>query len=284
MSDDRGKQLNMQGIPFEVGKIYNRQLDIHGAYKGQSRSGIVTPGEAPFVFLFTGSAGHKYGYADKWTDDGVLQYVGEGQEGDMEFVRGNKAIRDHSENGKDLLVFGALGKGEGVRFLGQFSCASWEYGRGPDINGNDRRIIVFHLIPFEGLVEPPNQIIGTDNSLDLLRAKAYEASKSAIEGSSSGARSVYYKRSQDVRTYVLVRAHGICEACLRSAPFNRLDGTPYLEPHHTRRVSDGGPDHPLWVGAICPNCHREIHHGEKGRELNTKLQEYIKRIEQRDDA
>src|ERR1700746_1774493 len=23
-----------------------------------------------------------------------------------------------------------------------------------------------------------------------------------------------------------------------------------------RRLSDGGPDHPRWVVAVCPNCHR----------------------------
>jgi 5-methylcytosine-specific restriction enzyme A len=56
----------------------------------------------------------------------VYLYMGEGQVGDMEFRSGNKAIRDHAANGKDLLLFKALGKGQGYRFLGQFACASWE--------------------------------------------------------------------------------------------------------------------------------------------------------------
>lgn len=38
-----------------------------------------------------------------------------------------------------------------------------------------------------------------------------------------------------------------------------------------RRLSDGGPDHPRWVAAICPNCHRHIHHGEAGPKLNEEL-------------
>lgn len=46
---------------------------------------------------------------------------------------------------------------------------------------------------------------------------------------------------------------------IKAAPFQRKDGTPYLEPHHIQRLADEGPDHPKWVGAVCPSCHREIH-------------------------
>jgi 5-methylcytosine-specific restriction protein A len=83
----------------------------------------------------------------------------------------------------------------------------------------------------------------------------------------------YHRRSAAVRMYVLARADGTCESCNSPAPFCREDGTAYLEPHHTRRLSDGGPDHPRWVGAVCPNCHREIHHGAEGKEKNTRLQQ-----------
>ena len=44
------------------------------------------------------------------------------------------------------------------------------------------------------------------------------------------------------------------------------NGTPYLGPHHTTRVSDGGPDHPRFVGAVCLACHRELHFGMGGEE------------------
>ena len=39
----------------------------------------------------------------------------------MEFVRGNRAIRDHALDGKDLHLFQALGKGEGYRYVGRFA-------------------------------------------------------------------------------------------------------------------------------------------------------------------
>jgi 5-methylcytosine-specific restriction protein A len=82
-----------------------------------------------------------------------------------------------------------------------------------------------------------------------------------------------------VKDYVLARAGGICELCKKAAPFLRPNGEPYLEPHHSRRLSDGGPDHPRWVGAICPTCHRNIHYGKEGEILNAKLEEALALIE-----
>jgi 5-methylcytosine-specific restriction protein A len=81
-----------------------------------------------------------------------------------------------------------------------------------------------------------------------------------------------YERSREIRTYVLARANGHCEACLHPAPFLALGGNPYLEPHHIRRLGDGGPDDPRFMAALCPNCHRQIHHGADGRGMNERLQ------------
>ena len=72
---------------------------------------------------------------------------------------------------------------------------------------------------------------------------------------------------------------GRCEACERPAPFTTTTGEPYLEPHHIRRLSDGGPDDPRYVAALCPNCHREVHHGINGRHKNERLIEAIGRKE-----
>ena len=75
-----------------------------------------------------------------------------------------------------------------------------------------------------------------------------------------------------MHTYVLRRADGTCEGCGDPAPFNkRATGRPYLEPHHIRRRADAGPDHPRWIIALCPNCHRRVHYGENGTDYNEKL-------------
>jgi hypothetical protein len=114
-------------MDFEVGRVYDRQRDIHARFGGQAQGGISTPTGCPAIFLFTGESGERYGYSDDWGGDDVFLYTGEGQEGDMLFVRGNKAIRDHVSNGKDLLLFRAIRKGQGYRYLGQFICTSWEF-------------------------------------------------------------------------------------------------------------------------------------------------------------
>ena len=78
-------------------------------------------------------------------------------------------------------------------------------------------------------------------------------------------------RSQAVRRYALRRAEGTCEGCGLPAPFVTPEGEPYLEVHHLRRLSDGGPDHPAHVAALCPNCHRRCHHAGDARSFNGEV-------------
>lgn len=80
-----------------------------------------------------------------------------------------------------------------------------------------------------------------------------------------------YERSQVVKAYVLARANGVCETCREPAPFEKPNGEPYLEAHHVFRMSDEGMDTPDAVAAICPTCHRRIHHGRDGDEYNRRL-------------
>jgi 5-methylcytosine-specific restriction protein A len=219
-------------------------------------------------------------HRDGWNEDRVYLYTGEGQVGDMQWVRGNRAIRDHLADGKDLLMFENLSKGKGVRFIGCFACASWETRTGPDLRGNDREVIVFHLLRQEDSdVEPTAEPTTSGLSLEELRRRAMQSSSTPPERDTKLTRRRYYQRSEDVRAYVLARADGTCESCGKPAPFTRPDGSPYLESHHTRRVSDGGPDHPRWVGGICPTCHKEIHYGADGKALNRRLQERLSQIE-----
>ena len=84
------------------------------------------------------------------------------------------------------------------------------------------------------------------------------------------ARRSYYQRSAAVRQYVLARADGECEGCNAPAPFVNKRGQPYLEPHHIRRLTDGGP-YPRYMIALCPNCHREVHSGVNGQEKNQRF-------------
>ena len=259
---------------FEVGRVYKRR-DLHADHGGQRQGGISTPKARPYILLFTGG-GEAYGYHDGWDENGVFLYSGEGQTGDMEFRGGNRAIREHAKDGKDLYLFEQLGRGE-VRYRGCFACPSWESRESKDKAGRPRKTIIFHLVPMDAAT--PTSPAFTDQSLDELRRRAIEAGTPAGAANRREAKRILYERSEAVRIYVLLRAKGRCEACGKPAPFRRPDGSPYLEPHHTRRRSDGGPDHPCWVAATCPTCHREIHYGEHGEPLNRKLEETLSVLE-----
>ncbi len=69
-----------------------------------------------------------------------------------------------------------------------------------------------------------------------------------------------FKRDPSLRAWVEQKAGGLCELCGAPAPFSRADGTPYLEVHHPWRLADGGPDRFENAVALCPNCHRRLHH------------------------
>lgn len=282
-ADEGTNQLPTHARPrFVVGRIYDRRRDIHGPYGGQQQGGICTPRDHPFVFLFTGPGGEQHGYRDGWDENGVFLYTDEGQVGPMEFVRGNLAIRDHAENGRDLLLFESLGKGEGYRFVGWFTCGGWEYRDAPDREGRTRQAVVFHLFPDDRPVPEPAEAeepAPAAVSLDELRRRAVDACKPAGGVNARESLTRYYERSAAVRRYVLRRADGTCESCRVAAPFPRPDGSPYLESHHTRRVSDGGPDHPRYVAGVCPTCHARIHHGQDGPAVNRRLQEYLDQLE-----
>jgi len=50
--------------------------------------------------------------------DGTFRLSSEGQVGDMQMIRGNRAIRDHEADGKKLHLFEMVRKGE-VQYLGE---------------------------------------------------------------------------------------------------------------------------------------------------------------------
>lgn len=130
---------------FTPGERYNRRSDLHQLYGGQAQGGISTPKNHPFLMLFTADSGPQYGYQDAWKD-GIFYYTGEGQRGDMGFVRGNRAIRDHVVDGKDLHLFKSLGRGT-VEYIGQMQYAGYEERRGPDLDSSQRKVIIFRLQP-----------------------------------------------------------------------------------------------------------------------------------------
>lgn len=126
---------------------------------------------------------------------------------------------------------------------------------------------------------PDKQLSIPDESerLQKLREKAEVEASENPEREHIETTANRYQRSSAIREYALERADGNCEMCGEVAPFVKNDGEPFLEVHHVEELSEGGADHPSLVAAVCPNCHKEIHYGKRGENLNERLR---KRLEE----
>lgn len=111
-----------------------------------------------------------------------------------------------------------------------------------------------------------------------LAAKPIKAGKTPPlppEGAAQPARStttsLSFARSKEVKVWVLRRAAGRCECCAQPAPFQTVQGEPFLEVHHLHTLADGGSDRVSNAVALCPNCHRRLHFGEDAEACKTRM-------------
>ena len=263
-----------------------RRSEVLEIYGGQRQGGISTPSGRPYIFLFTGESGKQYGYEDGWQSDEVYIFTGEGQTGDMTFTGGNRAIRDHQADGKDLHLFGLDPKRKGyARYMGQFLCIGHQWADGPDRERNTRRVIRFEMVLVASF---QSQDLGSSTadeaegeaqalSLDELRQRA--KTDGATSGTTQERKRAAYRRSVWVKWYAWKRADGNCEGCGDPAPFLTPKNRPYLEVHHLHSMADGGPDLPEHVIAVCPTCHRRAHYAADSQEYNQRL---IKIVDQKE--
>jgi 5-methylcytosine-specific restriction protein A len=198
----------------------------------------------------------------------------------MVFLRGNLALRDHSENGEKVHLFEQVAGG--LHYDGQMVRAGYyERDDVPDRNGDLCRAIVFELVPS---TRSRRRRVPTQSSRPRPtragRCRSTSSATGPLEPSgSSEAKRRTYVRSEDLRICVRRRADGRCEGCTDPAPFMTARGHPYLEPHHTRRLSDGGPDDYHHVIALCPTCHHRVHHAADGESYNEELRLKLEAIE-----
>lgn len=132
----------MDKLPFVPNHIYNRRGDIHAKYGGNWQSGICPSANFPYIFIFSGKSGKQHGYEDGWDNPSIFTYTGEGQVGDMQFTRGNLAIKDHLKNGKRVFLFESETKGF-VKFISELSFFDVDYFETKDTSGQTRIGIKF---------------------------------------------------------------------------------------------------------------------------------------------
>jgi 5-methylcytosine-specific restriction protein A len=250
---------------FIPNQVYIRS-SLHEQYGGQRQGGISSCPNHNMIMIFSGQSGAQYGYHDGWSDDETrFYYTGEGQIGDMAFIRGNRAIRDHVRDGRELHLFEYIDRGR-VRYVGRMAIVGTHEQRGSDREGNDRNVIIFELEPYDEY-----QALEEVGTVDLATLRRRAIEQAVDRRPNQEARTTLRQRSLAIKTYALARARGICEGCGNPAPFITRHNMPFLEVHHLRSLSDDGPDHPIWVAATCPNCHRRAHNSMDSDEFNQDL-------------
>jgi 5-methylcytosine-specific restriction protein A len=114
------------------------------------------------------------------------------------------------------------------------------------------------------------------------KLKGRPAPKAPPSGSPGGRQVIgqtdRYVRDPNVIVWVLETANGRCEVCEQPAPFERDDGSPYLEVHHVRPLAEGGPDTVDNAVAACPNCHRRLHYAEDRLSSRTAIIQGVGRL------
>lgn len=132
---------------FEIGAVYDRR-SIHEEFGGRRTGSISVPIETDSIFLFVKPAGRRRDYHDRWLKSGDLNFYGEGQQGDMQLVRGNLAVRNHFAACRVLHVFEPAGATHLFRYAGKFKYDRHRFRSGDvGVDGTKRRAIQFHLVP-----------------------------------------------------------------------------------------------------------------------------------------
>lgn len=140
----------MNKLPFIPNQIYKRS-SIHDQYGGSRQGGIAPTANFPYIFIFSGLQGKAHGYEDAWDNTQVYSYTGEGQIGDMRFVRGNLALRDHLDSGKRIFLFEYVRRAY-VRFVTELEAFDFDYFNGLDSLGKSRQAIRFFFKRPEAIV------------------------------------------------------------------------------------------------------------------------------------
>jgi hypothetical protein len=136
-----------------------KRVALHEQYGGRRQGGISPSRQTPNVFLVTAPTGEAYGYIyDGRGEDGFFHYTGEGQEGDQVMTQGNRAIRDHVDEGRELHLFEA--HGTELEYIGEFRYHDDYQADAPSVSSGDddqdlRKVIVFRLEQLQGADSGP---------------------------------------------------------------------------------------------------------------------------------
>jgi hypothetical protein len=136
-------------IPLEQGQTV-RRVELHDQLGGRRQGGISPSKVTPNVLIFTDpERGLLHGYVyDGWREDGLYHYTGEGQVGDQVMTQGNRTIRDHKDENRELHLFD-VNSGQAT-YIGEFEYVDHYQADAPETDdGPLRKVYVFRLRPLD---------------------------------------------------------------------------------------------------------------------------------------
>ena len=198
-------------------------------------------------------------YKDTWKN-GILYYTGMGKVGDQVLEGNQNGTLYHSNtNGVKVHLFEVMKKTI-YTYRGIVTLADAPYQDDQlDNTGNMRKVWIFPVRPIHNVLDiikdPDEKEVVRLSDLELIkRSEINQGAKKPQKSETT----VYY-RDPYIKEMVKRLAKGKCQFCGMNAPFLDMNGSPYLEEHHVKRLADGGADVIKNVVALCPNCHRKIH-------------------------
>jgi 5-methylcytosine-specific restriction endonuclease McrA len=154
-------------------------------------------------------------------------------------------------------------------------------------HGGTVDVAAFHRLPLQGAVVTESELATPTADPVVLEARTSVLRKRNLAKPDGNARPrslvvagrVVYERRADVKAWILRESGGVCELCRSAAPFVGVDGEPFLELHHVEQLAFGGPDTVENAVALCPNCHRRLHHAIDRHEHRAVLRSKIDRLQ-----
>ncbi len=262
---NNNEESNPTKIPLNPGEILSNK-DLMSIFKCGPQGGMRRAHKTKSLILVSDHT--KSIYEDRWIDN-IFHYTGMGLTGNQSLsFNQNRTLADSKTIDITLLLFEVFEKGKYV-FIGEVELAGEPYiEEQPDQNNSIRNVYVFPLKLKNNEELPPiNEEIINKNEIELRKkARKLNIEQLALRAEFSkkgvGKREVTttnYQRNIWVSELAKKRANGICQLCLKSAPFKNVNGDPYLETHHITWLSQGGLDISENTVALCPNCHRKMH-------------------------
>jgi 5-methylcytosine-specific restriction protein A len=158
----KNKSQKLEQLPFIPNQTIKRS-EIHDRFGGSRMSGISPTANFPYIFIFTGAQGKQHGYEDAWDNPNVFSYTGEGQAGDMKFIKGNLALREHKENGKRVFLFEYVSSGI-VKFITELVVFDFDFFETFDSSKKLRQGIRFFFHK-AGVIAPKTYDLFSDHGL-----------------------------------------------------------------------------------------------------------------------